>query len=99
VRWRERPRRPSRATLAISEFEQRANCYEHGPIPIIALIASAVGEGIDDALKARCDLHVAKPIKKLTLLTAIRDVMLKQPPEELRQLPAGLNKKFGSVAQ
>jgi PAS domain S-box-containing protein len=60
------------ATRAIRDFEGQAG---RARTPIIALTASAVGQAADDALKAGCDLHVAKPIKKTTLLNAMRDLM------------------------
>jgi two-component system sensor histidine kinase/response regulator len=60
------------ATRAIRDFEGQAGLAR---TPIIALTASAVGQAADDALKAGCDLHVAKPIKKATLLNAMRDLM------------------------
>jgi len=86
------------ATRAIRELERRATCCRQGPIPIIALTASAVGEAIDDAFEAGCDLHVAKPVKKLTLLTAIRQVMLKKSAQAARQPPATLDEKLSSAA-
>jgi signal transduction histidine kinase/DNA-binding response OmpR family regulator len=63
------------ATRAIRDFEQQA---ARAPTPIIALTASAVGEALDEALKAGCDLHVTKPIKKLTLLSAIHNLLKRQ---------------------
>jgi two-component system sensor histidine kinase/response regulator len=39
--------------------------------PIIALTASAMPESIARALAAGCDLHVSKPVKRVTLLDAI----------------------------
>jgi CheY-like chemotaxis protein len=56
------------ATRAIREWERA-----HGlpPVPIIALTASALDEDVARAREAGCNLHVSKPIKKKTLLTAI----------------------------
>ncbi len=56
------------ATRAIREWE-RAN--ELRPVPIIALTASALDEDVQRAREAGCNLHVSKPIKKKTLLSAI----------------------------
>ncbi len=41
------------------------------PVPIIALTASALDEDVQRAREAGCNLHVSKPIKKKTLMTAI----------------------------
>ena len=56
------------ATRAIREWESA-----HGlpPVPIIALTASALDEDVQRAREAGCNLHVSKPIKKKTLLSAI----------------------------
>jgi CheY-like chemotaxis protein len=56
------------ATRAIREWES-----SHGqrPVPIIALTASALDEDVQRAREAGCNLHVSKPIKKKTLMTAI----------------------------
>ena len=45
------------------------------PVPIIALTASALKEDVQRSLEAGCDRHVAKPVRKATLLAAIRDIM------------------------
>ncbi|MFI5353106.1 MAG: response regulator [Candidatus Binatales bacterium] len=47
------------------------------PVPIIALTASALKEDVERSLEAGCDQHVAKPVRKATLLAAIRDIMTK----------------------
>ncbi len=47
------------------------------PVPIIALTASALKEDVQRSLEAGCDLHVAKPVRKATLLAAIRDIIQK----------------------
>lgn len=39
--------------------------------PIVALTANAFGEEIEKSLLAGCDVHLTKPIKKQTLLTAL----------------------------
>ncbi len=56
------------ATRAIREWESA-----HGlpAVPIIALTASALDEDVARAREAGCNLHVSKPIKKKTLLSAI----------------------------
>jgi PAS domain S-box-containing protein len=43
--------------------------------PIIALTASAMPESITRALAVGCDLHVSKPVKRVTLLDAIASVI------------------------
>ncbi len=43
--------------------------------PIIALTASALGEAASRTREAGCDAHVTKPVKKSTLLEAIRDAV------------------------
>jgi PAS domain S-box-containing protein len=40
--------------------------------PIVALTASSLEESVRKALEVGCDAHVAKPVKKITLLNAIR---------------------------
>jgi two-component system, sensor histidine kinase and response regulator len=44
-------------------------------VPIIALTASALGEAVKKAYESGCDIHLAKPVKKATLLRAIRDAV------------------------
>jgi len=50
---------------------------DHGavPTPIIALTASALQGDVARALDAGCDGHLAKPIKKILLVSAIRSVI------------------------
>ena len=43
--------------------------------PIVALTASATGEAMHRTLEAGCDAHVTKPVKKSTLLDAIRNAL------------------------
>jgi PAS domain S-box-containing protein len=56
------------ATRAIREWERAQG---HPAVPIIALTASALDEDVQRAREAGCNLHVSKPIKKKTLLSAI----------------------------
>jgi two-component system sensor histidine kinase/response regulator len=56
------------ATRAIREWERAQGLP---PVPIIALTASALDEDVQRAREAGCNLHVSKPIKKKTLLSAI----------------------------
>ena len=44
-----------------------------GRTPIIALTASVLEDDVRAALAAGCDLHLGKPIKKINLLTAMRN--------------------------
>jgi len=60
------------ATRAIREFERNSG---RARIPIIALTASAMDDAVHKALEAGCTAHVAKPVKKPTLIAAIRDAM------------------------
>ena len=43
--------------------------------PIVALTASATGEAMHRTIEAGCDAHVSKPVKKSTLLHAIRNAL------------------------
>ena len=56
------------ATRAIREWEASRGLH---PVPIVALTASALDEDVQRAREAGCNLHVSKPIKKKTLLSAI----------------------------
>jgi PAS domain S-box-containing protein len=56
------------ATRAIREWERAQGLPA---VPIIALTASALDEDVQHAREAGCNLHVSKPIKKKTLLSAI----------------------------
>ena len=59
------------ATRAIRELEV-ARGYR--PSRIIALTASALGDAVRKSLEAGCDAHIAKPVRKATLLEAIDEV-------------------------
>jgi len=67
------------ATRQIREWEK-----SHGlrAVPIIALTASALDEDVQRSREAGCNLHVSKPIKKKTLMTAIAKLTQngEQPP-------------------
>jgi HPt (histidine-containing phosphotransfer) domain-containing protein len=41
-------------------------------VPIIALTAAAADQAVQRSLAAGCDLHVSKPVRKATLIEAIR---------------------------
>jgi response regulator RpfG family c-di-GMP phosphodiesterase len=56
------------ATRAIRQWEAETHAQ---PVPILALTAHAVGEGIGNSLEAGCTEHLTKPIKKATLIEAI----------------------------
>jgi PAS domain S-box-containing protein len=60
------------ATITIRGWE-RANNRRR--TPIVALTASALEEAVHRTKEAGCDAHVTKPVKKSTLLDAIRDAM------------------------
>ncbi|HUA34246.1 MAG TPA: response regulator [Candidatus Binataceae bacterium] len=73
------------ATRMIRQWE----CEHSAPrVPIVALTASALGEAVGRAHEAGCDIHVSKPVKKATLLKAIRDAVAlqkKAAPEGAQQ--------------
>jgi len=58
------------ATRAIRAFEQAEG---RRATPVIALTANAVTEDIDNSRAAGCDDHLTKPIKKKTLVGALRE--------------------------
>ena len=57
------------ATRAIRAFERETGRRR---VPIIALTASVLEEALAKAHDAGCDAHVAKPVKKSTLLAAVQ---------------------------
>ena len=61
------------ATRAIRRWEQEHNLPRTA---ILALTASALEENVRSTREAGCDLHVTKPVKKNTLLQAIRGAIL-----------------------
>jgi CheY-like chemotaxis protein len=58
------------ATRKIREYEAE---NARKPVPIIALTAHAVKEEVDRSFAAGCNAHLAKPIKKQTLLAALAE--------------------------
>jgi CheY-like chemotaxis protein/two-component sensor histidine kinase len=60
------------ATSTIRDWE-RAN--DRRRTPIVALTASALDEAVHRTKAAGCDAHVTKPVRKATLLDAIRDAV------------------------
>ncbi len=56
------------ATRAIRQWEAETCAH---PVPILALTAHALEEGVGSSLEAGCNEHLTKPIKKATLLEAI----------------------------
>jgi len=56
------------ATRAIRAIEQETGRRR---VPILALTASVLAEALKKALDAGCDAHIAKPVKKATLLAAV----------------------------
>ena len=61
-----------RAVRQIREWE-RIQGGRH--TPVIALTASVLDESVDKSFQAGCDTHVSKPVRRNTLLTAIREVV------------------------
>ena len=56
------------ATRAIRAIERKTGRRR---VPILALTASVLTEALKKALDAGCDAHIAKPVKKATLLAAV----------------------------
>jgi len=63
------------AVRQIRQWE-RAN---GGHTPVIALTASAQDEAVRESLAAGCDSHMAKPIRRATLLQAIAEIQSEKP--------------------
>jgi two-component system sensor histidine kinase/response regulator len=57
------------ATRAIRKWENRNRVHRTA---IIALTASALPDAVRECLDAGCDSHVSKPVKRTTLISAIR---------------------------
>jgi len=58
------------AVRAIRQWEVEQN---RSHTPIIALTASAMNEAVQHSLQVGCDSHVSKPVKRATLLEAVRE--------------------------
>jgi CheY-like chemotaxis protein len=56
------------ATRALRAWERDQG---RPPTPVVALTASVMLEDVRQALDAGCDAHLAKPLKKATLLAAL----------------------------
>jgi two-component system, sensor histidine kinase and response regulator len=83
------------ATRAIRQWE-RDNGAD--PRPIIALSASVLGEDVQRALAAGCNMHLAKPVKKRTLLDAIRKSLAAGGAPGQRELSNGDHEPFDPLA-
>jgi len=68
------------ATTIIRGWEL-ANHRHH--TPIVALTASALEEAVHRTKAAGCDAHVTKPVKKSTLLEAIRNAIESNPSDDV----------------
>jgi CheY-like chemotaxis protein len=69
---------------------------EHGRrrTPVVALTASALEDAADRTRAAGCDAHVTKPVKKSTLLNAIRDAVEKNPRNDEHADPPDLKEEI-----
>jgi two-component system, sensor histidine kinase and response regulator len=56
---------------AVEEIRRWENRMNRSPTPVVALTASADAETMRRTKEAGCDLHISKPLKKVTLLAAI----------------------------
>ena len=63
------------AAKLIRQWEQNHNAVR---TPIIALTASVLDEAVHKSFDAGCDTHVSKPVRRPTLLAAIREVTASQ---------------------
>ncbi len=66
------------AAKLIRQWEQNHHALR---TPIIALTASVLDEAVHKSFDAGCDTHVSKPVRRPTLLAAIRDVTAKSQSE------------------
>jgi PAS domain S-box-containing protein len=75
------------ATRAIRAWEAETRAR---PVPVLALTADALGDGVGSSLDAGCNEHLTKPIKKAVLLEAISRYLNEKirvtPPEGLEGL-------------
>ena len=56
--------------------------------PILALTASTLGEDIPRAFEAGCNAHIAKPVRKATLLAAIDETLARVAAGMITPVPA-----------
>jgi CheY-like chemotaxis protein len=63
---------------AVRTIRQWEESHRRVPTPIIALTASALVDDVRRAKEAGCDMHVSKPVKKSTLLSAISSALVLQ---------------------
>jgi signal transduction histidine kinase/CheY-like chemotaxis protein len=75
------------ATRAIRKWESE---HAKKPVPILALTASAFDEDIQQSLKAGCNAHINKPVKKRVILKAIHDIALQQPSLSATSMKEGV---------
>lgn len=59
---------------ATKEYREWENQHSNGHVPIVALTAFALQEDHRKSLNAGCDLHLTKPVKKMTILEAIKEL-------------------------
>jgi len=78
------------ATITIRAWE-RANNRRR--TPILALTASALEEAVHRTKAAGCDAHVTKPVRKSTLLDAIRNAIEENPLDDERADLANLTEE------
>ena len=69
--------------------------------PIIALTASVLDEAVHKSFDAGCDTHVAKPVRRPTLLAAIHEVTAKSelPEEAVIEAHAGVRELLAAAEQ
>jgi two-component system sensor histidine kinase/response regulator len=61
------------AVRMIREWEQKDG---RAQTPIIALTASALDEAVHKSHEVGCNAHVAKPVRKATLIAAIQNIIV-----------------------
>ena len=74
---------------AIAEIRRLEQSDHRRTTPIIALTASAQDEAVRRSLQMGCDAHVIKPVKRSTLLEAIRDAVEPAPQAASSAAEAG----------
>jgi len=62
--------------------------------PRSSLTASALEDAADRTRAAGCDAHVTKPVKKSTLLNAIRDAVERNPRNDEHADPPDLKEEI-----